>query len=68
MMQVAHLEQDDSALLPTEVASQYRAVIGSLNWVVILGRFDIMYATNTLACFSMAPRFGHWEAAKRILG
>jgi hypothetical protein len=27
-----------------------------------------MYATNTLARFSMAPRVGHLEVAKRILG
>ena len=36
--------------------------------MVILGRFDVMYATNTLARFSMTPRLGHIEATKRILG
>jgi hypothetical protein len=49
------------------MASRYRGIIGSRNWAVILGRFDVMYATNTLARFSMAPRLGHLEAAKRIL-
>jgi hypothetical protein len=63
-----HPESDSSQFLSTEMATQYRAVIGSLNWVVILGRFDVMYATNTLARFSMAPRLGHLEATKRILG
>jgi hypothetical protein len=68
MIEGSHPESDTSTLLSSEMATQYRAVIGSLNWVVILGRFDVMYATNTLARFSMAPRLGHLEATKRILG
>jgi hypothetical protein len=68
MHEGAHPESDTSDLLSPAMATQYRAIIGSLNWAVILGRFDIMYATNTLARFSMGPRLGHLEAAKRILG
>jgi hypothetical protein len=68
MHEGSHPESDTSDLVTSEMATQYRAIIGSLNWVVILGRFDIMYATNTLARFSMAPRIGHLESAKRILG
>jgi hypothetical protein len=68
MVEASHPESDDSAFLSREKSTQYRAIIGSLNWTVILGRFDIMYATNTLARFSIAPRVGHFEAAKRILG
>jgi hypothetical protein len=34
----------------------------------MLGRFNIAYATNTMARFSMAPREGHLTAAKRIFG
>jgi hypothetical protein len=68
MHEGAHPESDTSEYLTPEMATQYRAVIGSLNWVVTLGRFDIMYATNTLARFAMAPRLGHLEGAKRILG
>jgi hypothetical protein len=63
-----HPELDDTVLLDDSMSTKYRAIIGSLNWTVILGRFDVMYATNTLARFSMAPRLGHLEAAKRILG
>lgn len=33
-----------------------------------LGRFDIAYATSTLARYSMAPREGHLLAMKRIFG
>jgi hypothetical protein len=68
MLEGLHPESDTSTLLNPTMATQYRAIIGSLNWVVILGRFDVMYATNTLARFSMAPRLGHLEATKRILG
>jgi hypothetical protein len=68
MHEGAHPESDTSDFLSSEMATQYRAVIGSLNWVVILGRFDVMYATNTLARFAMAPRLGHLESAKRVLG
>jgi hypothetical protein len=68
MHEGAHPESGTSDLLSIEMSTQFRAVIGSLNWAVILGRFDVMYATNTLDCFSMAPRLGHLESAKRILG
>jgi hypothetical protein len=68
MHEGAHPESDTSDLLTAVMATQYRAVIGSLNWAVIIGRFDVMYATNTLARFAMAPRLGHLESAKRVLG
>jgi Reverse transcriptase (RNA-dependent DNA polymerase) len=68
MIEGLHPESDTSQVLSSEMASQYRAIIGSLNWVVTLGRFDVMYATNTLARFSIMPRLGHLEATKRILG
>jgi hypothetical protein len=68
MHEGSHPEMDDSDYLPPDMATKFRAVIGSLNWVIILGRFDVMYATNTLARFSMAPRLGHLESSKRILG
>ena len=41
-------------------------MIGSANWAVTLGRFDIAYATNTMARFSMQPREGHYNAMIRI--
>lgn len=68
MMEDAHPELDESPLLDPDRASKYRALIGSANWVVTLGRFDDAYATNTLARFSMAPREGHLEMARRLFG
>ena len=68
MSESYHPEIDDSALLSEKQHGHYRAIIGSLNWLVTLGRLDIAYATNTLARFSMAPREGHLTAAIRVIG
>ena len=54
--------------LGPEQHSQYRMIIGSLNWLVTLGRYDIYHAASTMARYGMAPREGHLNATKRILG
>ena len=43
-------------------------MIGSLNWAVTLGRFDIQYALSTLARYNTAPREGHQTGAKHVFG
>ena len=43
-------------------------MIGSLNWTITIGRFDIQYAVTTLARYSHAPREEHLKAAIRIFG
>jgi hypothetical protein len=63
-----HSEEDNTNLLNPKQASLFRGLIGSANWVVTLGRFDIAYAVNNLARFNMNPRQGHFEAAVRIFG
>ena len=63
-----HPELDESPLLSPEGISKYRSIIGSLNWILTLGRFDIAYALSTMSRYNMAPREGHLEAVKRILG
>ena len=63
-----HPELDDSPLLDSIRASQFRGFIGSANWTITLGRFDVAYATNALSRFNMAPREGHLKAATRIFG
>ncbi len=62
-----HPEVDDSPLLDADMSSKYRSVIGSLNWIITLGRFDVQYATNSLSRFSMAPRVGHLDAILRVM-
>src|SRR5688500_10049992 len=59
-------ELDNSDLCCPVEASKYRSLIGSANWIVALGRFDIAYATSTLARYSTVPRKGHYKEAQRI--
>ena len=63
-----HPEMEDSPFLSNDDAARFRSVIGSLNWVITLGRFDVNYATSALSRFNMAPKEGHLTAVKRILG
>ena len=63
-----HPEEDDTPLLDMENVTRYQAMVGSLNWAISIGRFDIQYATTTMARYSHAPREGHMKAVKRIFG
>jgi len=63
-----HPKLDESRLLCPDDISKYRSVIGSLNWILTLGRFDIAYALSSMSRYNMAPREGHMEAVKRIMG
>jgi hypothetical protein len=51
--------KDDSA--------KYRSIVGCWIWIIVLGRFDIAYATSAMSRFNMLPREGHLKAVKRIL-
>ena len=68
MNHLYHSEEDTTKELDAKQSSVYRGLIGSANWVVTLGRFDIAYAVNNLARYCMAPRQGHFEAALHIFG
>jgi hypothetical protein len=63
-----HPELDTSELLEPQEISKYKSLIGSGNWLITLGRFDIQYAVSTLSQYSMAPRKGHMLALHRIFG
>ena len=54
-----HPELDETPILDAEQHSRYRSMVGSLNWTITIGRFDIQYAVTTLARYSHAPREGH---------
>ena len=62
-----HPEIDDSPLCSYEHSSRYRSIIGCCVWIIVLGRFDIAYATSAMSRFNMSPREGHLKAVKRIL-
>jgi hypothetical protein len=61
-----HPELDTSELLHQTGVQQYQSLIGSLQWAILLGRFDIAAAVMSLSSFRALPRQGHLEQAKRI--
>jgi hypothetical protein len=63
-----HPEIDDSELCGTDDVSRYLTLIGQLQWLVTLGRFDIFSAVITMSRFRAAPRTGHMVRVKRIFG
>jgi hypothetical protein len=62
-----HPEIDDSPLCNDEDAARSRSIIGCCVWIIVLGRFDIAYATSAMSRFNMSPREGHLKAVRRIL-
>ena len=63
-----HPESDETPLLESRMASLYRGLLGSANWMITLGRFDLCFATGALARFGISPREGHLRALKRVFG
>ena len=63
-----HPELDTSELLDHKEIVIYHSMIGALQWIVTIGRFDILTAVMTMSGFRVAPRKGHLERLKRIYG
>ena len=63
-----HPELDDTELLTGESIQHYLTMIGQLQWLVALGRYDIHMQVTTLSRFRSAPRKGHLERLQRIYG
>ena len=63
-----HPELNDSELLDEEGTQHFQTLIGQLQWLITIGRFDVFPATMTLSRFRAAPRIGHLKRAKRIYG
>lgn len=63
-----HPELDTSPLLDDEGIRKYQSLIGTLQWTITLGRFDVGTAVMTMSGFRVAPRVGHLERVKRICG
>ena len=63
-----HPEIDDSPLLDGDGIAKYQSLIGTLQWTITLGRFDVATAVMTMSGFRAAPREGHLERVKRICG
>ena len=63
-----HPELDTSPLLDEDGITQYQSLIGAMQWVITLGRFDFAVAVMTMSSFRAAPREGHLERLKRMVG
>ena len=61
-----HPEEDQSDILGDDKHRKYQMLIGMLNWVVSVGRFDVAHATASMSRFSSCPRKGHLERVLRI--
>ena len=68
MSHECHPEEDQSPFCSPDQISKFRSMLGSLNWMVTLGRFDIAFAVNCFSRYSMAPREGHFKNVMNIFG
>ena len=63
-----HPELDTSEFLDEEGIQQYQSLIGSMQWLIAIGRWDIQTAVMSLSSFRAQPRKGHIKRVKRIYG
>ena len=63
-----HPEEDITELCDAPGIREFQKIIGICQWIITLGRIDIQMATSSLGRFLSAPRLGHLELAKKILG
>ena len=61
-----HPELDTSEILEGDMAAKYLTMVGQLQWLVTLGRFDIHAQVATMSRFRAASRQGHMDSLKRI--
>ena len=61
-----HPELVTSEILEGDMAAKYLTMVGQLQWLVTLGRFDIHAQVATISRFRAAPRQGHMDRLKRI--
>jgi hypothetical protein len=67
MSEGSHPEVYDSPLCTEDDSAKCIPMIRCCIWIIVLGRFDIAYATSAMGRFNMLPREGHLKAAKNIL-
>ena len=61
-----HPELDTSEILEEDVAAKYLTMVGQLQWLVTLGRFDLHAKVATMSRLRAAPRQGHMDRLKWI--
>ena len=63
-----HPEMDQTEELDEDGVKLYQSLIGALQWLITLGRFDIQQAVTSLSSFCTMPQKGHLERVKRVFG
>ena len=63
-----HPELDTSELCDDHQTKKFQTLIGQLQWLISLGRFDIAVHVMSLSRFRAQPRKGYLDRAKRIVG
>ena len=63
-----HSEIDMSEELDDSGRTIYMSLIGQLQWLVTLGRYDVATSVMTMPRFRAAPKKGHLDRVKRISG
>ena len=63
-----HPELHQSDFCNEEEIKQYQTLIGQLQWLISLGRFDIAVHTMSLSRYRAQPQKGHLDRVKRIFG
>jgi hypothetical protein len=61
-----HPELDTSEFLDEDGVEIYQSLIGSMQWAISIGRWDIQTAVMTLSSFCAFPRVGHLQRVKRM--
>ena len=61
-----HPELDATDNLEGDMTAKYLAMLGQLQWLATLGRFDIHDQIATMSRFRAAPRQGHMDRLRRI--
>jgi len=63
-----HPEIDDTPFLDPRPHSIYRFLVGAAQWIITLGRLDILYTVTTMSRFNQTPRQGHLDRMLRLYG
>ena len=61
-----HPELDTSEILEGDMAAKNLTMVGQLQWLITLGRFDIHVLVASMSRFKAALRQGHTDRLKRI--
>jgi len=68
MSVTTHPELDISPELGKDGIPLYQSMIGVLQWIQGIGRFDISYAVSMMSSYAAKPREGHMDGVVRIFG